>query len=314
MKSREQQTAYQSVVIKLIMANVIVFAVQILFSAEFYQMTLQYFALTPALVTTKLYVWQFVTYLFLHDTRGFAHLFFNMYAVLIFGMPIEQEWGVKRFLFYYFFTGVGAGITIYVMSLITGGPAYGLPTIGASGAVFGLLLAFGILYPNAELLLFFFVPIKAKYLVVLYGALELFLELQGGLGNISHLGHLGGLFFGIVYFIIFRKHAISFRTKILQNRIMKNLEEHQRTLHEKSSAASDRNTEFKVNILKKLESLGPDALNDDEVQFIKYLRIMKDDDAPGICPDSDYTADDDYCRKCDTFDACFLRRVQRYGL
>lgn len=308
----EQQQGYQSVVLKLIMANVIVFAVQILGSAEFYQMTMEYFALRPVMVTQKLYIWQLFTYLFLHDIRGFAHIFFNMYALLIFGMPIEQEWGSRRFLIYYFFTGIGAGITIYVISLISPGPASFIPTIGASGAVFGLLLAFGILYPNAELLLFFFVPIKAKYLVILYGALELFLELQGGLGNISHLGHLGGLFFGIVYFIFFRKHAISFKTKILQNRIMKNLEEHTKTLQEKSSSATDRNTEFKVSILKKLERLGPDALNDDEIQFINYLKIMKDDNSPGICADSDFNEDDDYCTRCDNFDACFLRRIKKF--
>lgn len=178
--------------------------------------------------------------------------------------------------------------------------------------MFGLLLAFGVLYPDAELLLFFFIPIKAKYLVLLYGMLELFLELQGGMGNISHLGHLGGLFFGILYFIIFRKHAIMFKTKILQNRVMKNLERHNRTLQEKSSGLTDKNTEFKIAILKKLEKYGVDALNDDEVQFINYLRIMKDDHDPRACADSDFSEDDEYCAKCEHFDACFLRRIKRY--
>jgi membrane associated rhomboid family serine protease len=306
----EPGEGYQSVVIKVIIANVVFFALQIIGSIGFHGAILEYFALTPAQVTHKLYIWQLVTYMFLHG--NFAHIFFNMYALLIFGIPIEQEWGSRRFLFYYFFTGIGAGLTIYVINLVFPGQGYFTPTIGASGAVFGLLLAFGVLYPDAELLLFFFIPIKAKYLVLLYGMLELFLEMQGGMGNISHLGHLGGLFFGILYFIIFRKHAILFKTKILQNRILKNLEQHNRTLQEKSAGLADKNTEFKVAILKKLESYGPDALNDDEVQFINYLRIMKDDRDPGVCADSDFSEDDDYCTKCEHFDACFLRRIRRY--
>lgn len=303
-----QHNNLSGITFKLIGANIIIFFFQILAGNQ--GPIIEYFALTPALVISKLYIWQLASYMFLHG--NFAHIFFNMYAILIFGVPIEQEWGSKRFLLYYFFTGIGAGVTIFAINFFFPGPGFFFPTIGASGAVFGLLLAFGFLYPNAELLLFFFIPIKAKYLIVLYGLLELFLELSGGAGNISHVGHLGGLFFGLVYFIFFRKHALSFRAKVLRTKILKNLEEHQKRGQEKSPDYIDTSIEFKINILKKLETLGPDALHDDEIQFIKYLQIMKDDEGAEICPEYDYSYDDDYCRKCDDFDVCFLRRVKRY--
>ncbi len=303
-----QQNNLSGVTFKLIGANILVFFFQILVGNQ--GPIIEYFALIPAQVTANLYIWQLATYMFLHG--NFAHIFFNMYALLIFGVPIEQEWGSKRFLLYYFFTGIGAGVSIFLINFFFPGPGYFFPTIGASGAVFGLLLAFGFLYPNAELLLFFFVPIKAKYLVVLYGILELFLELSGGAGNISHVGHLGGLFFGLLYFIFFRKHALSFRAKVLRTKILKNLEEHQQHIQEKNSAFGDRTTEFKINILKKLEASGPDSLTDDEFQLIRYLQIMNEDIVGEICPDFDFEYEDDYCRNCSDFDACFLRRAKKY--
>jgi len=306
----DRQQGYQGLVMKLIGINIVIYILQIFGGIGAQNIIIEYFALKPYSIINKLYLWQFVSYMFFHGNP--AHILFNMYAVLIFGIPIEQEWGSRRFLFYYLFTGIGAGITIFVINLIFPGPGYYIPTIGASGAVFGLLLAFGIMYPDVELLLFFFIPIKAKYLVVLYGLLELFLELQGSVGNISHLGHLGGLFFGLVYFMIFRKHAISFKAKIMQNRLMKNLEEHKKTLQEKSEGLLDKNTEYKIGILKKLEKYGADALNDDEIQYINYLRIMMEDDIQDICVDTDFNEDDDYCARCENFDACFLRRVRKY--
>ena len=147
------------------------------------------------------------------------HIFFNMYALLLFGIPIEQLWGPKKFLIYYFFTGVGAGITIFVMNLVLGDIGFFIPTIGASGAVFGLLLAFGMLFPEAELLVFFFVPMKAKYLVILYGGIELYLQISsGGQSSVSHLGHLGGLVFGLIYFLVTRRKGIEFKAKKNQGR------------------------------------------------------------------------------------------------
>ena len=306
------QQGYQGLVLKLIIANIVIFVLMSIGGPVIINIFIHYLALTPERVLHNYYIWQPVTYMFLH--ANFAHVFFNMYALLIFGMPIEHEWGSKRFLFYYFFTGIGAGLTIFIINLIIPGQGYITPTIGASGAVFGLLLAFGLLYPNAEILLFFFIPLKAKYLVVLYGSLELFLQFQGGAGNISHIGHLGGLFFGLVYFIVFRKHSITFRAKILQNRLKKKLTEHERGLNERKEAMLDKSVEYKVDILKKVEARGIDALSDDEIQYINYLKIMMEDTDKEICAETDFAEDDDYCRKCENFDACFIRRLERYQL
>jgi membrane associated rhomboid family serine protease len=187
-------------VIRLVIANAIIFMLQSFLGIGASAMT---FGLIPAEVLGQFRLYQLCTYMFFHG--GFDHLLFNMYALFIFGVAIEQVWGSARFLRYYFFCGVGAGVSIALISLLFHREAMFMPTIGASGAVFGLLLAFGMLFPNAEILLFFFIPLKAKYLVVLYGGLELLFELSGGMGNVSHVGHLGGLVFGLIYFLIHRK-------------------------------------------------------------------------------------------------------------
>jgi len=203
--------------------------------------------------------YQFVTHMFMHG--GMAHIFFNMYALWLFGTAIENAWGGKRFLFYYLFTGLGAAalhtlvnyliysgmdttITaftntpspelfkqfveahkehfnqnvydfIHQWSMSPDNPGYAatalenmhriyqsainIPTVGASGAVFGILLAFGMMYPNAQLMLLFPpIPIKAKWLVIGYGAIELVLGISQPGSNIAHFAHLGGMLFGFI--------------------------------------------------------------------------------------------------------------------
>ena len=133
--------------------------------------------------------WQLVTYMFLH--ADFYHIFFNLFALWIFGQALEQLWGTKRFLIYYFLTGIGAGI---IQLFVSSGY-----TIGASGAVFGILLGFGMMYPNRRIMLLFPpIPIKAKYFVGFYGALELFNGLTRVDSGIAHFAHLGGLLVGFI--------------------------------------------------------------------------------------------------------------------
>lgn len=185
---------------------------------------------------------QFVTYMFMHDTNGITHLFFNMFSLFIFGRVLEQVWGQKRFLFYYISTGIGAaiiqeivwmatwqdmfakmfadmgGISIetaheqisYFMAMGKDIPALnGLITVGASGAVFGILLAFGMMFPNAPMYLMFIpVPIKAKYLVIGYGAIELFFGVSGIQGSVAHFAHLGGMLFGLIILLYWKKKGI----------------------------------------------------------------------------------------------------------
>jgi membrane associated rhomboid family serine protease len=141
-------------------------------------------------------VWQLVTYLFLHDPHGVLHILFNMLALWMFGTPVEQTWGTRRFLQYYFLCGVGAGMCVVLVNILFGNPLE--PTIGASGAIFGLLLAFGMLFPDQEILFMFLFPLKAKYAVMIYGAIAFLGTLSPG-GTVSHLAHLGGMIFGYVY-------------------------------------------------------------------------------------------------------------------
>lgn len=134
-------------------------------------------------------IWRLVSYMFLHG--GFVHLFLNMLALWMFGSDLEYLWGTKRFTIYYFFCGIGAGITTVLLSKSM--------TIGASGAIYGLLLAFGVTYPNRPILLYFILPIPAKYFVILYGGIELLATVFDRGSGVAHVAHLGGLVFGFFF-------------------------------------------------------------------------------------------------------------------
>lgn len=148
--------------------------------------------LIPVLVWKKFFIWQLFTYAFLHG--GIFHLFFNMFALWMFGCELERHWGTRVFVKYALVTGIGAGISTVIVS-----PNLGVPTIGASGLVYGILLAYGLLFPNRLIYLYFLFPIKAKYFVLIFGALELYASWLGSSDNIAHLAHLGGMLFGFVY-------------------------------------------------------------------------------------------------------------------
>jgi membrane associated rhomboid family serine protease len=136
--------------------------------------------------------WQPLTYAFLHGS--FNHLFFNMFAVWMFGTPLERSWGSQRFLAYYGACVVGAAVIQLLVQIIEGGM---YPTIGASGGVFGLLLAYGVMWPNNKIFLLFLpVPISAKWFVLIYGGIELVLGLSRSMPGIAHFAHLGGMIFG----------------------------------------------------------------------------------------------------------------------
>jgi len=138
--------------------------------------------------------WQLVSYAFLHGS--FNHLFFNMFAVWMFGTPLERTWGSQRFLSYYAACIVGAGMIQMLVQLFEGGV---YPTIGASGGVFGLLLAYGVMWPNNKIFLIFFpVPISAKWFVLIYGGIELLFGVTRTMPGIAHFAHLGGMIFGAV--------------------------------------------------------------------------------------------------------------------
>ncbi len=152
------------------------------------------FSLYAAGVIRGLYVWQLFTYMFLHG--GIWHLLFNMLTLWFFGTQLERDWGTRRFLKYYFLCGIAAGVCVLLANLAVGD--WATPTIGASGAIFGILVAFAVLYPNQTVLMSFLFPIKAKYMVMIYAAIELLMTFGPNTG-VSTIAHLGGMAFGYVY-------------------------------------------------------------------------------------------------------------------
>lgn len=142
--------------------------------------------------------WQLVTYLFMHGSL-FPHLVFNMFALWMFGMELENDWGSKKFLFYYMLCGIGAGVSNLVFGPIFGGAG---PTVGASGAIYGVLIAFGMMYPDRPIFVYFLLPIRARYFVLIYIALELYAGVTGTSDGVAHFAHLGGAAVGFVYLLI----------------------------------------------------------------------------------------------------------------
>lgn len=139
--------------------------------------------------------YQFVTYMFLH--ASVEHIFFNMFALWMFGRTLEYELGSKRFLIYYMVCGVGAALIQLATAYLTG--EMPIQLVGASGAVMGLLLAFGVMHPNAVIMLLIPpIPMKAKWFVVIYGVIELFLGWTGFGGNVAHFAHVGGMLWGLL--------------------------------------------------------------------------------------------------------------------
>jgi membrane associated rhomboid family serine protease len=152
------------------------------------------FGLTAEGAVHNFLVWQVFTYMFLHG--GPWHLIFNMFALWMFGMQLEHEWGTHGFLKYYFLCGIAAGVCVLAVNVILGD--WGTLTIGASGAILGVLVAFGVLYPNQTVLMNFLFPIKAKYMVMIYAAVELYTIFRPERG-VSTIAHLGGMAFGYLY-------------------------------------------------------------------------------------------------------------------
>jgi len=151
-----------------------------------------YFGLVPAFVTHDYMIWQLVTYMFLHG--GVFHIFFNMLTLFMFGNDLERYWGTSRFLNYYLITGIGAGLCSWLVAVNS--PTI---TIGASGAIYGLLLAYGMLYPNRIVYLNFLLPVKVKWLVIIMGAIAFFSSISGSESGVANIAHLGGMLVGFLF-------------------------------------------------------------------------------------------------------------------
>ena len=256
---------------------------------------------------SNFHVYQFLTYMFLHG--GFTHILFNMFALWMFGSVIERVWGPKKFLFYYIVCGVGAGImqemVQYVNYVVQGLAAYEYvnmggaqismdsyinmwTTIGASGAVYGILLAFGMIFPNERLFIIPFpFPIKAKWLIVGYIAIELFSALSGPGDGVAHMAHLGGMLFGFLLIRYWQRHpdssqrfGRSYGQEFFDN-MRRKYEDRQRRQHHADMHAEQsrrRETDEEYNqrqrqnqeeidaILDKIRKSGYDSLTKEEKQ------------------------------------------------
>jgi membrane associated rhomboid family serine protease len=215
------------VVKQLLIINIAVFVISNI-SRQFFFANFAFFnPILPGadpLINPNFQIWQIISYMFLHG--GLGHLFSNMFGLFIFGSTLESYMGSRKFLIYYLITGVGAALlnsalNSYEMSqmLVDSEPYWRqavTPMVGASGAIFGILVAFGVLFPNVELMLLFFpFPIKAKYFVILYGLYELYAGTHGIQSGIAHFAHIGGLVTGFVLLKFFgfdKRSGGSFRT------------------------------------------------------------------------------------------------------
>jgi rhomboid family protein len=189
----------------LIVANVVVFVATMLAPV-----LVPEFGLVPVAVVGRLHLWQLVTYMFLHG--GFFHIFFNMFALWMFGVELERMWGTHEFLKFYFVTGVGAAVLTVLFALLPFGFAeqvYYSVVIGASGAIYGLLLAYALYFPNRPIYLYFLFPIPAKVFVAIMGGIELFSSISGAQGGVANATHLGGLLVAYLYLKGARVHPMS---------------------------------------------------------------------------------------------------------
>jgi len=176
---------YYNLTVVLIALNIGIYLITMLFRS-----TLGYLALTPLYVFRYHAYWQIFTYMFVHGSPG--HILLNMIVLFIFGVPLERRLGSYEFLLYYLVAGIGAGLVSLTMNA---------SVVGASGAIFALLLAFATLFPDSRIFVFGILPLRAPVAVLVFAGLELFFQLSGTRGGIAHLTHLAGLLFGYLYFV-----------------------------------------------------------------------------------------------------------------
>ena len=230
--------------------------------------------------------YQFITYMFMHG--NFAHLFFNMFALWMFGNSIENVWGPKRFLIFYFVCGIGAGLTQELVQYIQlsdivehyqyvnlGNRSIPvddylnmLTTVGASGAVYGILLAFGMMWPNSRIYIYFAIPIKAKWFVIIYGLLELFSGFSS-VDNVAHFAHVGGMLFGFLLIMYWRYQMGDWKPKFKMKFKKDDDQDNGRPMsdwdYNQQRADDDKRTD---EILDKISKGGYDSLTKEEKEFL----------------------------------------------
>ncbi len=260
---------YNSAIRVLIALNLVIFVIIWLPQSKPFEYSVYtLFGLVPKYVWSKLRFWQPVTYMFLHG--GWLHVGINMFVLWMFGREIEWRWGKKEFLKFYFITGVGSGIVTMLFSLhsVT-------PVIGASGAIYGVLLAYGMMFPERYVYLYFLFPLKVKYFVAIIGGIAFFSSLSNPGDTIAHLTHLSGMIIGYLY--IKQDWRLDFMENLVKKRRKKKTLE---KIDEVENDIYDYRAEID-RILDKINQVGYDNLTEDEKQILyKASQHLTDDDKP----------------------------------
>ena len=199
----------------LILANVALFVLGWFSSA-----VETWLGMKPSAVVGQGQLWRVATYMFVHSRTGFGHILFNMLSLWMFGVELERMWGTRYFLKFYFFCGVCAALTTLVLSFVPVGifaPLYQSLTIGASGAIFGVLLAYALYFPYRPILVMFVFPVPARYFVMIMGGMSLLAALNASSGGVAHTTHLGGLAAG---YLFLKKPRLNVKAEI-QYRLVK---------------------------------------------------------------------------------------------
>ncbi len=246
----------------IMLINATVFILQLNLSLN--QVLVSNFALRPLEVIYSFRLWQLFTYLFLHG--DFWHVFFNMFVLWMFGSELERTWGTRRFLIYYLLTGIGAGLFVLFLSDAS--------TIGASGAVYGIMIAYALNYPDRLIYIYFMFPVKAKYFMGFLALVSFFSTIGPNVDGIAHAAHLGGMVVGFVYlkyWEYFYKLKSTFRGSMRKTRSAPNL------FYTKGGEAKTEYYRRLVDeLLDKINRVGYINLTDDEKKKLeegsKYLR------------------------------------------
>ncbi|MFW6138417.1 MAG: rhomboid family intramembrane serine protease, partial [Spirochaetota bacterium] len=269
------------------------------FAIQRYGLFITIFSLFPEMIKNG-WVWQVVTYMFLHGSL--LHLFFNMYALFLFGRPLEEKWGTREFIYFYFASGIGAGIVTFIWNSITN-PF--IPTIGASGAVFGVMLAFGLEFPNAMLLLFFIIPVRAKYAALIFGGIELVMLATGSMRGIGHFTHLAGLFFGYMYYVMRIKNRYRSGRRGgpgITRRLKRGVSNKIRDISEQKKKRDIYPASvIRSRIRKDL------PLDRKQREFLSKLEQSYQESGSELCEPDEFEINSRTCLDCDAFYACLYR-------
>ena len=237
---------------QLMIINIIIFLCM-LFSNTINQIMMKYFALNPVDVCSAFHIWQCFTYSFLHSTQSLWHIIFNMIALWFLGPELEITWGKKNFFKYYFIIAIGSGLitAVYMFNYMPS-----VRTIGASGALYGLLVAYAILFPNRRIYLYGILPLKVRTAAIIFGGIALYYSItMNDNSNISHIAHLSGMIMAFLYLFYWTKQKQKMR--IIKTRKYKTTQKNQ--IREQN-----------INkILDKINDEGWESLTDEEKQYLQ---------------------------------------------